>query len=483
MQVLGDLISLPNNEKRGLPLPWWHRAPLGLSNNTSVFVALTVPSKNRPAPDLIVTVLDPSKWNRMFQVNCLQEDRPGIVAEVIKRVYPLNIALAETVKLESGNVHQVSLICEPAFDQQNVKDQISRIKDDLKKAGFRCVIKNLPPLPPLQWNRVGTVEHGWVKGVSWKQEISSGYPQNIDGIDLSRVVVSADTESRVLRYVFPRFGAVTVSIKHADSPGALGRITEALKACNLNILSAFLRRGGGMGLDAELVAVCEPKDKTNVKKIDSLRQIIGIEIRKIPQNFRVEFRINSGREAEEAIYSKHPDEIVARVPANLSRPVQEIREGLGQRPDGRRVTPIFISRRFPQSSGKVRILEDVRDTLRDNGCIPIEADPTIGRDPNTIYEEVSSKMWASKAGMVLIIKVPEGRPISYNLTHELGFLTGQGKKVIVLIQNIPECLDVMKDFTNYAGVRFQPFDPEVGKEEPGSIQSHIVEFLKYVNNE
>ena len=35
MQVLGELTRIEKDLKR-LPLPWYHRAPLGLENNTTV---------------------------------------------------------------------------------------------------------------------------------------------------------------------------------------------------------------------------------------------------------------------------------------------------------------------------------------------------------------------------------------------------------------------------------------------------------------
>jgi predicted amino acid-binding ACT domain protein len=420
----------------------------------------------------------------MFRVNCLQKDKPGIVAEVFKRVYPLNIALAETVKLEKGDLHQVSLICEPTSDEQDVLKQITRIKNELKTSGFELQVKRLPPLPELAWNRAGQVEHGWVKGVKWTEEISSKYSRTVEKADLKRVVVSADTESRVLRYVFPRCGAMTVSIKHADEPGALAEITKALRSCSLNILSAFLRRGGGRGLDAELVAVCEPEDKVDIKEIGSLKKTVKEQISKIHQRFRPQLFISDGRDAEEAIYCRHPEEVVARVPDNLSWPVQKIRRQLREGADSSKKINIFISRRFPeQSQGLSRMVADVRQTLRDNGCVPVEAEPTMGRDPNTIYTEVSSKMWASKAGIVLIIKVPDNKPISLNLAHELGFLQGQGKRVLVLVENEPECKEVMSSFTNFAGVVFQSFDPKLDKDNPKSVQSAIKEWLKVVNND
>lgn len=484
MQVLGDLIRLPSSEEKGLPLPWWHRAPLGLSHNTSVFVALTVASSDRPVPDLIVTVLNPSRWDRMFRLKCFQKDKPGIVAEVFKRVYPLNIALAETVKLEKGNLHQVSLICEPTSEEQDVSKQITRIKTELKTSGFKLAVNRLPPLPELAWNRAGQVEHGWVTGVKWTEEISSKYSKTVEKADLTRVVVSADTESRVLRYVFPRHGAMTVSIKHADEPGALAEITKALRSCNLNILSAFLRRGGGRGLDAELVAVCEPEDKVNVKEIGGLKKTVKEHISKIHPRFRPQLFISDGRDTEEAIYCRHPEEVVARVPDNLSWPVQKLKRQLREGTDGVKKMNIFISRRFPEhAQGISHIVAEVRQILKDNGCLPVEAEPTMGRDPNTIYTEVSSKMWASKAGIVLIIKVPDKEPISLNLAHELGFLLGQGKRVLVLVENEPECKEIMSSFTNLAGVVFQSFDPKLDKDNLKSLQSIIKEWIKVVNNE
>lgn len=480
MQVLGDLICLPESEEKGLPLPWWHRAPLGLSHNTSVFVALTVASPDRPMPDLVVTVLNPSRWDRMFRLECSQKDKPGIVAQVFSTVYPLNIALAESVKLEKGGLHHVSLICEPTSDEQDTSKEMARIKATLKMRGFTLQVKRLPALPNLAWNRAGQVEHGWVKGVRWREEVSSKYVGNVKKADLKRVVVSADTESRMLRFVFPRHGAMTTSIKHADEPGALAEITEALRSCNLNILSAFLRRGGGKGLDAELVAVCEPKDTLEPVEVHKLKQSIKEHISKVHHKFRPQLSISDGRIAEETIYSRHPEEVVARVPENLSWAVQTLKRELREHSSSNGKLPIFISRRFTPDAQSSRIVADVRKALLDNGCFSVEAKPTIGRDPNTVYTEVSSKMWASKAGIVLIINVLDKKPISLNLAHELGFLLGQGKKVLVLVEDEPACKEVMNSFTNLAGVSFQSFDPKINEDNPKSAHSIVTEWVRVV---
>src|ERR1035438_6112198 len=111
MQVLGSLVQL-TEDRRALPLPWWHRAPLGLLHGTPVYLALSATSK-RDVGDLLVTVLDPLKWNEMVLVEGLEEDNPGVIADIFGAIPPLNIAMAETVTLETGDQHNVTLICEP----------------------------------------------------------------------------------------------------------------------------------------------------------------------------------------------------------------------------------------------------------------------------------------------------------------------------------------------------------------------------------
>lgn len=483
MQVLGDLIRLPANEEKGLPLPWWHRAPLGLSNNTSVFVGLTIASEGRPAPDLIVTVLNPSRWNRMFSLDCFKKDEPGVVADVLEKVPPLNIALAETVKLETGDLHHVSLICEPACDDQDTSKEIDRIKEQLEERGFKVFSKPLPPLPDLAWNRAGFVEHGWVTGVKWQKEIKDKYSITVDEADLKKVVASADTESRVLRYVFPRHGAMTVSIRHADEPGALAVITAAIRTCHLNILSSFLRRGGGRGVDAELVAVCEPTTNIGAPEIEALKSKIETSIGAIPQRFRPQLRISDGKYAEETIYSQHPEEMVARTPRNLSWAVHDFKEQLKGRIANKNVIPIFLSHRFSEPTQGSQTLENVRRSLEENNCYPVEAESSVAREPVSIFIDVSSKLWTSQAGIFLVAKEPDSKHISINLAHELGFLMGQGKAVLMLVEDAPECVEIMNSFANIAGVLFKRFLPNVSRDNSKSVHSLITAWVQNVRKE
>src|SRR5207248_142011 len=98
---------------------------------------------------------------------------------------------------------------------------------------------------------------------------------------------------------------------------------------------------------------------------------------------------------------------------------------------------------------------------------------SLGREPVSIYIDVSSKLWASQAGIFLVAKEPDKRHISINLAHELGFLMGQGKAVLMLVENSPACIKLMKSFANIAGVLFQQFDPKALKTDPNSVHSRI----------
>jgi len=132
MQVLGNLLRL-SEESTSLPLPWWHRAVLGLLHRTPVYIAL-LGSTNRPVGDLIVTVLNPENWGQMKILEGEHTDAPGVIKKVFEAVLPLNIAIAETVTIETGNKHHFCLFLEP-IGNQRVKEGI--IDHNLSNKGFQ----------------------------------------------------------------------------------------------------------------------------------------------------------------------------------------------------------------------------------------------------------------------------------------------------------------------------------------------------------
>ena len=71
-------------------------------------------------------------------------------------------------------------------------------------------------------------------------------------------------------------------------------------------------------------------------------------------------------------------------------------------------------------------------------------------DPS--YLQVSSKMWLSKACIVLVGGTSETveEVVNVNLAHEYGFFQGQGKPVLLLVEKGYK--DALKTWTNAAGV-------------------------------
>ncbi|MCB9899640.1 MAG: hypothetical protein H6825_16660, partial [Planctomycetes bacterium] len=139
MQVLGDLVYLENETI--LPLPWWHRAPLGLMHDTSVHLSVVrrrkprrKPSGGWRLPDLIVSVTDPANWDRMFHVTARTPDEPGRLAEATHFELPINIALAESATVDNGRFHEVTFICEPT-SKQRIKKR--HLRKHFRQRGFR----------------------------------------------------------------------------------------------------------------------------------------------------------------------------------------------------------------------------------------------------------------------------------------------------------------------------------------------------------
>jgi len=306
MEVLGSLAKLKSEDS--LPLPWWHRAPIGLLNKTFVFVAL-VESENRPVGDLILTVLEPEQWKNMLRIECYGDDKPGFISKVFDSILPLNISIAETVTLETGAMHHVTLICEPFGNETLTSDQIQKKLEANGITDFK--VRPFFKLPPKRlWHRYVPVEHGWVNNVEWKKAIEKIYPSDkIDLVDLNRVVVSADTSKRLLRYVFPKKGAILIKVEHADIPGAMKEITNVFGKCHSNILSLLLRRGGATPRNATLVAVCEPMNKSSFTEFS---EQIKNGLLELDQNIRAEWEIRDGENL--IIYPNHTDALLARFP-------------------------------------------------------------------------------------------------------------------------------------------------------------------------
>lgn len=450
MQILGDLIHLDKTRSMNwLPLPWWHRAPLGLANNTTVFVSLVGRAGSDRPGELIVSVLDPERQSQTFLLECSKPDRPGILSEILKILSKHNIALAESVTLcdhlsdrGGSHKHSVTLVCENQ-GPGNVKDAMSSATQALQELQWEVRQKEMFLPMQLQWHSVGIVEHGWIKNVKWNEELLKRYGNLEQEFDFERMVVSADTDRRYLRCVFPRKHARVVTVHHADKPSALEHLTAELTKANFNLLSALLRRGGAKPHSAVLVAVCEPCTRGGT--IDT--EAVTSALEGMDQKFRVsEVSVSDGMPAEQSLYPRHPEDYVIHIPEEIASSVRGYRDQLRKlhpkKVKGRKTHFVFLSRRF-QPGIPEEYANKIKETLQKRGLVPLEGKGRIAVQKSS-YGQIVDKLWNCDAGIVLFA-IPRdaersreeclSASIVPNLAHELGFLHGHGKPVLILLED------------------------------------------------
>lgn len=429
-------------------------------SGTPVHVALQN-SRSRPFGDLIVSVIDPVNWPFVSEISASRADEPGVLAAVYKAAPPLNIVFAEAVTVDSGSRHDARLILElfyprPGEDvDTTVKAQIAELKASLAKLGFNDPLSKQVHSAEdnLAWMDVGSIRLGWVHVEGWRQavEVQAGRSTEADKYDLNTAVISADTERRILRYVFPRKGAVSVSAKHSDRPGAMGEIADVLAGNKLNILSSLLRRGSAPAQKAEVVMVVEPTDDP------ADAQEVGVRAREalthLPGTLRVNVKVSGPVNPEDAVlYPRRPHEIAVRPSIALTAEILAVQEDL---PSDKR--PIFISRRFVDLANEEskQIVEELRSVLDEHGFVALEAVPRPGND-RAASDAVKAKMWASEAAILLVMSVPDERQFSENLAHECGFMQGQGKPLLPLVQE--DVADSVIRHANLQGLQLSTFN-------------------------
>lgn len=476
------LIALRGSQ---LPLPWYHRAPLGLMSGTPVHVALQAP-RSRPFGDLLVSVVDPVNWQFVTEISASRADEPGVLADVYKLAPPLNIVFAEAATVDSGSRHDARLVLEPFHRRSEeeelramVQDQIGRVTDSLKGLGFEDA-RSRPVHSDhgeLAWMDVGGIELGWVHVEGWREAIAAQASNSADAdkYDLDMAVVSADTDRRLLRYVFPRKGAVSVSVEHADRPGAMGEIADALADQKLNILSSLLRRGSAPPYKAEVVVVVEPTDESSdAAEVES--RVRGA-LADLPTELRVRVRVAGAVDPEDAVlYPRRPHEIAVRPSRALEAAILTVRESL---PENKR--PIFISRRFADHLDHYNreVVEELRNVLDEHGYVAIEALPQPGAE-TVVSDEVKAKMWACEAAIMFVVSTPDEPQFSVNLAHECGFMQGQGKPLLPLIQE--DVLHSIVTNANLQGLTAMTFSKQdaMNARRPKSIHSQVSAWLDAV---
>ncbi|MFL5381726.1 MAG: ACT domain-containing protein [Longimicrobiaceae bacterium] len=460
MYILGSMIALNDGEAR-VPVPWWHRAPLGFETGTQVYVSVTESHASRPG-DLLVSVMDPNQWSSHLSISCLQDDRPGVIEEAFRELRAWNIALAETVTVGGGKLHHVDLICERvSHDQgQDLEESVERLRETLQEQFAHVRVHRFEPFNSrMEWSRLGRVENGWVtfQGqmvVTWRDTIARQLRElgATEEFDTRKLVLSADTSGRLFRGVVPRKGALMVSIEHADKPGVLRQLAGVLREAGVNVLSSLLKRGGAAPRNAILVAVCEPARADD----PPLEEAIQRALKGLPQDLRPDWKITESLDPESVIYSRHPDDVVAHVPNHLRARVVERRSNFS-----RGKLPVFLSRRFLNDDRARQYAETIREVFEAAGCVVVEAEVLPG-EGRTSFEEVSAAMWAARAGVVLGVE-PDGQrdngvAFGLNLAHEFGFMQGQGKPVLLLVEGQAPTVERELDaWSNIKGVTVARF--------------------------
>ncbi len=492
-------------KRPALPLPWYHRAPLGLMSGTPVHVALQQPEK-RPFGDLLVSVVDPVNWQYVTEVSASTSDRPGVLADAYRHTPPLNIVFAEAVTVDSGSRHHARLVLEPFQINHNtdgidaddigpdddigdsveamLESNLSRLKASLEEKGFD------DPEPKrlhtdqskLVWMDVGRIDVGWVEVDGWREAIERQAEQSSEEAakyDLNMAVISADTNRRILRYVFPRKGAVSISIKHADNPGVMRDIAGVLAKTKLNVLSSLLRRGSAPHSKAEVIVVVEPTDdctdpwKTEKRARDAL-EVLKPELRVRVKVFKAVDPENS------VLYPRRPHEIAVRPAKPLEATIRAVRQ---MYPSDRRL--IFISRRFvddPDERYNLAVVEELRRVIEEHGFVPVEALPQPGAEGGA-SDDVKAKMWASDAAIMFVVSTPdEEHAFSQNLAHECGFMQGQGKPLLPLVQK--DLLPTITQNANLQGLQLMTFSRShaTSNQYQDSIGSRVGSWLKLLRS-
>jgi hypothetical protein len=118
----------------------------------------------------------------------------------------------------------------------------------------------------------------------------------------------------------------------------------------------------------------------------------------------------------------------------------------------------------------------IKKVLLENGCEPVEALPEPGLS-NTSLPQVSSKMWVAKAGIMLVAG-GETEALSMNLVHEAGFLNGQGKEVLILVEEGSG--PALAKWSNASGAvapHFANGDKAFDPESPESIDKILIDWI------
>jgi hypothetical protein len=486
MEVMGGLIVLDREDT--LPIPWFMRSHLGLQRGCKVSYALTEDeTKEHPRkqlPDIVVSPLDPRHFHEITNVTLANSEGIGTLAEVIREIQPpINIALADSVTIEGRARHRINLVIEKADgaeDETYIDRRTSFIRRFSKAPDAYDYDLEFSEIDKSQRKFTGAkavrVKDGCLKIGDLLRQIRQRYAHIVDEYDLGRVVVSSNPEQRILRYIIPRRGVITINIPHEDAPGVLRTIVEGVGDAGYNILCSRLSR---VPPDS-IVAECEPGPSavSPQELIDSLAMDSVY-----PGNF------DYGVRARDSLYLRPRHSLsVLPQPSYREGIRAELKKLRVPNPAyrGDRKRSVFISRRFIETKTGVdanvsamyaRVRKALERGIEAAGWAMSSAPPD--KAGQLIDNEIYPRLWVSDAIIVVAFFDDGTGKMSLNQAHELGFYMGQNKPHAILIENskIPDV-----NVSNYTGRQILDYQSNVAfqDDDAGSITARVRDWLKMI---
>lgn len=474
MEVMGGLIRL--DQPGILPIPWYMRSYLGLETGSKVWYAATEPADELRLPDIIVSPLDPRDFHEIRSVTLSHPEGVGTVAEILKNIGgAINIALADSVTLEKRDRHRINLILERGgggtVEYKKALDDFVNLYSSQDRYELSDMPLGSEPTEVIQPKRV-PVSEGQIRIGSLLSIISEKYAHIADQFDFSRVVTSSSPDQRLVRYIIPKKGVITLRVEHEDRPGVLHRLVRSISDHDFNILCSRLSRARPDVSDAESSTfVCEIEPGKNSASPDKLVKDLEEDRAIYKCNY------NHGVRTRDTLYPKPKNSITISPEDNLISSIDLLKNNL----EGRR--SVFISRRFIEMKEGIpeeiknlysKILREVRDGALAAGWEPQEAPPN--KPDREIDQAVYPALWLSDAFLILAFFDDGTAILSPNQAMELGFGRGQRKSTAVLIESskIPEF-----NVSNYAGRQYLDYNISMAfeRQDEDSIFSKIKRWL------
>lgn len=476
MEIMGGLIKL--DRQNVLPIPWFMRAHLGLETGSRVWYAATKPERKDRLPDILVSPLNPRSFHEITTVTMSYDEGIGTLADVLDHIQPpVNIALADSVTLERRDKHRINLVLERAQGGQN-EDYQEKRSQFIRQFSWAPGEPDYKLIPDQIYEseqaifgaRSTKVTEGEINIGNLLRQIEEEHGSIAGQYDFSKVVASSNPDQRLIRYIVPRKGVVTLRIPHEDVPRVLHSVAKGIADRNYNILCSRLSRARSKHENSStFVAECEPMNpRADPNKL--LRDLTNNQ-----QIYEGTFR--DGVPARDILYPKPPGSI------NI-RPHPHYRENIAaMKGQLRGKKPLFLSRRFVEYKTEdanikqtyEKVLREIRAGAELAGWEALEAPPV--ETGGLIDQAVFPSLWLSQALLVLAFLEDASGGVSPNQANELGFALGQNEPAAILVDETKR--RDLSELSNYAGRTLltyslsTAFDPA----EPSSIREQIRRWL------